>query len=193
MARTAKVQRLTAMAVKTFVADETRAESFLHDGGGLYLRKRAAVARWYLRLTEPATGAHQWHLMFPDDPLGAYPHKTLADARVAAKRLWNLRSDGVDPRAQRLQQISAQHAAAAEARTKADRRISVRALFDRWRATDLVSRVATDGKRRGRKDGGEFTLAQFERRVFQKLGSLAATDVTRGDLLTVLDSVKAEG
>ena len=39
MARTAKVQRLTAMAVKHFVADETGAESFDHDGGGLYLRK----------------------------------------------------------------------------------------------------------------------------------------------------------
>ena len=95
--------------------------------------------------------------MFPDDPLGAYPYKTFADARVAAKRLWNLRSDGVDPRAQRLQQIREQHASAAEARTRADRRISLRALFDRWRATDLVPRVATDGKRQGRKDGGAFT------------------------------------
>jgi len=44
------------------------------------------------RLTDPANRAQQWHKLFPDDPLGGFPHKTLADARAEAERLWATRS-----------------------------------------------------------------------------------------------------
>jgi len=60
-------------------------------------------------------------------------------------------------------------------------------------AVDLAPRLAADGRRLGRKDCGSFTRDQFERRVFGRLGDLAAEDVKRGDLLTLLDAVKAEG
>ena len=43
MARTAKVQRLTALAVKRY-ADDPSVTTPLHDGGGLYLRKRDVSA-----------------------------------------------------------------------------------------------------------------------------------------------------
>lgn len=185
MGRTAKTQRLTALAVKKYV-DDSAASAPLHDGGGLYLRKRDGGHYWTLRLSDPSTGAQQWHRLFPDDPSGIYPYKTLADARAEARRLWTTRSSGIDPRADRRRQIEAQ-------RLATQRRVTVRALFERWSAVDLAPRLAADGRRLGRKDGGSFTRAQFERRVFSRLGHLAADDVKRGDVLALLDNAKAEG
>jgi integrase len=69
----------------------------------------------------------------------------------------------------------------------------VRKLFDRRASIELTPRTTVDGRRLGRKDGGAFTLAQFERRVFPTLSDVAAEDVRRGDLLTLLDAVKVEG
>jgi len=192
MARTAKVQRLTALAVKRY-ADDRSASAPLHDGGGLYLRKRDASALWYLRLTEPATGAQQWHRMFPDDPLGGYPHRSLLDARAEAKRLWDLRSEGTDPRALRLKTIAVRRQADLDEAAAAKRKVTVRVLFERWCAVDLQPRVGTDGKRIGRKDAGAYTRAQFERRVFPKIGNSAADEIKRGDLLELLDAAKSEG
>jgi integrase len=192
MARTAKVHRLTALAVKRY-ADASEQASPLHDGGGLYLRKREASAMWYLRLTEPATGAQQWHRLFPDDPAGGYPHKGLSDARAEARRMWDLRSAGIDPRAQRDRHIKAQQEVEVAAELEAQRRLTVRDLFDRWVATDLQPRLRADGKRAGRKDSGKFTCDQFARRVFPKLGRMAIEDVKRSDLMAILDSAKQEG
>lgn len=192
MARTAKVHRLTALEVKRFAADRSSNTS-LHDGGGLYLRKRDTSALWYLRLTDPASGAQQWHRMFPDDPLGGYPHRSLLDARVEARRLCDLRSKGIDPRAQRLEEIASLHQAAIAQAAAEKRRVTVRGLFERWVAVDLQPRKGADGRRIGRKDGGAYTRAQFERRVFGKLGDCAVDQIKRGDLLELLDAAKAEG
>src|SRR5450631_3280761 len=123
MARTAKVQRLTALAVKRYANDHS-VSAPLHDGGGLYLRKRDASALWYLRLTEPATGAQKWHRMFPHDPLGGYPHRSLLDARAEAKRLWDLRSEGTDPRALRLKTIATRRQADLDEAAAAKRKVT---------------------------------------------------------------------
>jgi len=192
MARTAKTHRLTALALKKYAEDPT-ATSPLHDGGGLYLRKRDASLHWVLRLTDPATRAQQWHRLFPDDPLGIYPHKSLADARAEAKRLWATRSEGMDPRAERRRRIEAERQTQDDARLAAERRLTVRKLFERWAAIDLAPRTSADGRRLGRKDGGAFARAQFERRVFPKIGDRAVEDVKRSNLLDLLDVVKAEG
>ncbi|MDP1901309.1 MAG: integrase arm-type DNA-binding domain-containing protein [Rubrivivax sp.] len=192
MPRTAKVHRLSALAVKRYV-EAVHNTAPLHDGGGLYLRKRETSALWYLRMTDPSTGAQQWHRLFPDDPAGGYPHRSLADARSEARRMWDLRSSGVDPRAHRDRQIQARKDLDAATELQAQRRLSVRALFERWVATDLQPRVRADSKRMGRKDGGQFTRDQFERRVFPELGNVAIDDVRRADLLQVLDGAKQEG
>ena len=94
MSRTAKTHRLTALEVKKFA--ESGVKTPLHDGGGLYLRRRSSTLLWSLRLTDPLTSAEQWHRLFPDDPQGGYPHKGLAEARAEARRLWSTRSNGVD-------------------------------------------------------------------------------------------------
>jgi hypothetical protein len=141
MPRTAKLKVLTDANVKAYAktGDPSKA---LHDGGGLYLRKREAGSYWYLRLTDPATGAQQWHRMFPDDPAGHYPHKSLADARDEAEKLWRTRSEGHDPRALRQQRIEGE-AAQARARAEEQRRLlSVRDLFDHWGRVELAPTCA---------------------------------------------------
>ena len=61
-------------------------------------------------------------------------------------------------------------------------------------ARDLRQHFAKlDGKRIGRKDGGQYVREQFERRVFATLGGIAVMDVRKADILAILDAVKAEG
>lgn len=192
MARTAKTKLLTDVAVKAYAKGGDAAKP-LHDGGGLYLRKRDAGAYWYLRLTEPGTGRQQWHRMFPDDPAGHYPDKSLADARAEAEKLWRLRSDGHDPRALRQQGIE-ERAASARAAAEADRRrLTVRDLFDHWARVELAPKQLADGQRRGRKDGGEYIRQQFDRRIFPTLGNVAIGDIRKADVLALLDEVTAAG
>lgn len=191
MARTAKLKVLTDKAVSAYT--KSKKATPLHDGGGLYLRNRESGAFWYLRLTDPATKAQQWHRMFPDDPAGHYPSKTLADARDEAERLWKQRSQGHDPRALRQQQIAEEAARAAEAAEQSRRRITVRDLFDHWARVELAPHVRSDGKRSGRKDGGAYIRQQFERRIFSTLGSVAVADVRKSDVLALLDEVTAAG
>jgi integrase len=194
MARTAKLKTLTDKAVAAYVKTGDAAKP-LHDGGGLYLRKRDRedVAYWYLRLTDPATRAQQWHRMFPDDPAGHYPRKTLADARQEAEKLWRQRSEGSDPRALRQLKIQAEAARKQQAEEEARRRLTVRALFDHWQRVELAPHVGADGRPRGRKDGGTYIREQFERRVFGPLGEVAVADVRKADVLAVLDEVTAAG
>ena len=192
MSRTAKLKVLTDAAVKAYAKTGDSAKA-LHDGGGLYLRKRDAGAYWYLRLTDPATKAQQWHRMFPDDPAGHYPHKSLADARIEADQLWRTRSEGHDPRALRQQRIATENARARETAEAERRRVTVKALFDHWARVELAPHALANGQRRGRKDGGEYIRQQFERRIFGPLGDVAATDVRKADVLAVLDELTAAG
>lgn len=74
-----------------------------------------------------------------------------------------------------------------------ERRLTVRSLFARWKETELTARLRADGKRTGRKDGGQFTEDQFERRIFPTLGDLPADDVRKAAIMDILDAVKAEG
>ena len=59
----------------------------------------------------------------------------------------------------RLTATQASEAAALEI----ERRISIQALFGRWRAVELQPRIGADGRRVGRKDGGQYTAEQFGR------------------------------
>ena len=192
MARTAKLQRLTDRTVAAYVKTGDAGKP-LHDGGGLYLRKREAGAYWYLRLTDPATSAQQWHKLFPDDPAGHYPHKGLADARGEAAKLWRTRSEGHDPRAVRLRMIDDESTRAREADEAARRRLTLRQLFDHWARVELAPHQRADGQRRGRKDGGDYIRQQFDRRIFPTLGDIAATAVRKADILAVLDETTAVG
>ncbi len=83
--------------------------------------------------------------------------------------------------------------AADRAALNKQRRLTIRQVFDRWAATELAPHIGGDGKRIGRKDGGQYVRDQFERRVFASLGDIAVIDVRKADVLAILDGVKAEG
>lgn len=91
--------------------------------------------------------------------------------------------------AERQRQIHA----AAEAVGEAQRRLTVRGLFDQWQRAELAPQVLADGTRTGRKDRGEWVRQSYERRVFPKLADVAAQDVRRADLMAILDDCKAGG
>jgi integrase len=143
-------------------------------------------------------------------PIGIYDPKgrsglKLADARAKADQWSKLYQSGVKDLRQHFAQTVTDKALAEEAQRKqaerdaqqADleqqRRLTIQQLFDRWAATELTPHTKADGKRSGRKDGGQYSRAQFERRIFPTLGKVAAVDVRKADLLAILDAVKAEG
>lgn len=73
------------------------------------------------------------------------------------------------------------------------RRISVKDLYERWASVELKPQVRADGRRIGRKDSGQYTLNQFERRLFPTLGDVDINLVRKSDLVAILDEVKSEG
>lgn len=165
---------------------------------------------FYFRYADPASDRVRLRL-------GAYDAAgrsglTLREARERAAELSRLHQSGVHDLRAHLelavsdakQRVADTRREAAEARLKdrqdaqADklarrRRITVRELFERWAATELAPHLRTDGKRTGRKDGGASARAHFERRVFTALGDIAAIDIKKVDLMTVLDAARAAG
>lgn len=137
---------------------------------------------------------------------------TLKEARAKALEWSKLYQGGARDLRQHFQHLEdekraeaaqALHDAEAEKRRKDEqerqadleqqRRVTVRQLFDRWAAVELKPHTRGDGKRAGRKDGGQYTLEQFERRLFPRLGHVPVEEVKKADLLEILDAVKVEG
>lgn len=131
-----------------------------------------------LKLAEARSKAGQWSKMYQSG---------IKDLRIHFAKT---ESDKVEAEeAQRLQaNLDAQ-----KAELEQQRRLTIRQLFDRWASTELTPHLRADGKRSGRKDGGQYSREQFERRIFPTLGDIAAVDVRKSDLLTILDTVKSEG
>jgi len=84
-------------------------------------------------------------------------------------------------------------ASALAAESERERRKTVRQVFAQWRATELQPRIRADGKRVGRKDGGQYVLEQFTRHVFPLVGDMALEDVRKADLFQVLDAQTTSG
>jgi integrase len=188
------LSRLTDAAVKAY--HRGTSDALLADGGGLYMRRLKTGCFWYLKLTSPETGKDQWYSLFSNDIAGAYPAKSLADARAAAKVLWAKKAEGIDPRAQQQRDERARQLADEQqhqAELARQRRLTVRQLFERWAAIELQPHLRADGKASGRKDGGQFVREHFQRRVFDTIGDVAAADVRKSDLLAIIDVAKSEG
>lgn len=143
-------------------------------------------------------------------PIGAYDPKGSAGLRLAEARskagqwskiyqsgIKNLRSHFAQTESDKIQADEAQRLQtvrdAQQAELELQRRLTIRQVFDRWASTELTPHLRADGKRSGRKDGGQYSREQFERRIFPALGDVAAVDVRKADLLAILDAVKAEG
>lgn len=182
------------------VGDDFRA------GKGLYLRKTASGAFWSMRFLSP-TEHVQRRVPLWDDLDGvvlSFPEASLEEANSRAARIRALVAAGTDPVTTAQDEAEADLRAAVRAAAEVDearrlaeieaqRRVSVRTLFDRWAASDLMPQPRADGTRKGRKDGGEFVRLQFERRVFPVLGDITSAEVKKADLMGILDAVKSEG
>jgi integrase len=181
---------LTDTAIRAWLNKETAAAA-LHDGGGLYLRRRGAGAFWALRQVNQITGKRTWAGLFPGI---AYPDASLAEARRKAAEARFRAADGpTDLVRERLAAKQAAKQAVSELQIAAQKRVTVRTVFTQWRETELSPRLGADGRRMGRKDGGEYVRAQFERRLFPKFGDTPIADLKRADCMGVLDLIKAEG
>lgn len=192
------------MQAKAGATDIWLTQPFMRGAGVFVGRITPAGERlFYFRYTD-SNGKR------PFLPIGPYHPKgldglTLAQAYGKATELSELYRSGVrDLREHFAQQAADQRAAEALALQQAaekvladalesERRVTVRQLFERWAGVELKPHIRADGRRTGRKDGGEYTRLQFERRIFPALGDVAAADVRKADLLAILDAVKADG
>jgi integrase len=194
-----------AMQAASTQADQWLVESFGRGHGALVGRITPAGTRgFYYRYSGPNGQVRI--------PIGQFAAKgdgstafTVAQARSRAMR-WaalyragfkDLRAHLEQQQAIREQQQADELRALEEAR-RADelerrRRVTVRDLFERWRDLELKARTLPSGERTGRKDSGALALAQFERHVFPRIGDLTAKDVTRADVLRVIDAQLTEG
>ena len=182
-------------------------------GSGRFMGRITAAGErsFYFRYTT-TTGRRDTMPIGPYDPKGRQGFFTLAAARERAAHCAKLYREGARDLRGYFGQVEADRLAAVEAereladkdahRTKEaeqqaelekQRRLTIKQVFDRWAATDLTPHLGGDGKRIGRRDGGQFVREQFERRVFPHLGDVALVDVRKADVLAVLDAVKAEG
>lgn len=165
---------------------------------------------FYFRYTDSA-GKRPFFTIGPYHPKGQ-GGMTLATAYEKAQDLSKLLLSGVKDihahfaqlEADRIEADRQQRAEAERARIEAEeaqreaeleqqRRMTVMQLFDRWASVDLKPHIGTDGRRRGRKDGGEYTRQQFARHVFPYIGQMAVKDVKKSDIMAILDRQKGAG
>ena len=199
---------LTHKSVESWVRKASAGDE-LRAGKGLYLRKTAGGSFWVFRYLSPTTGIQVRAQLWADDARGliGFPDATLDEASRRAADLRAAVADGIDPVARAVEaraaavraadfarlELEAQMRAAADATAAAERRLTVRELFEKWRRVALTPHVRADGTRTGRKDGGQWVFESFERRLFPTLGDVAAEAVRKKDLMDVLDECKAGG
>lgn len=160
----------------------------------------AGERRFYFRYTDP-TGGRVRLLIGPYAPKPDSGGFTLAEAKAIVSEWSLLYQSGVHDLREHFERQRADKAAAEAAdrervegeRVAASRRLTVRQLFNRWCTVELAPHLNSDGKRSGRKDGGEYVRLLFEARLFPTLGDVIAADVTKSDLMTVIDKAKADG
>ena len=192
---------------------KAKAGEELRAGKGLYLRCIDSGAFWVFRFKSPVSGKQVRTQLWADDAKGVigFPDASLEEAKRRASELRALVADGIDPVMQAEQKRTDERQAAeaerqrmaheqrqleaAAAATEAEslRRKTVRQVFDQWRATELQPLIRADGKRIGRKDGGQYVLEQFTRHVFPAIGGRVLEDIRKADLLALLDAQIAGG
>lgn len=198
-----------AMQAKPAATDRWLIEDGARGEGRLVGRITPAGARaFYFRYTASSGGRVRL-------PIGSYDPRgngkatfTVQQARDRARELSALYRSGVrdlrehferlaehQRRADEAARQAAEEAerAAAEVAAALARRHTVRTLFASWQRAELTPQVQADGRRTGRKDGGEWVRLAFERRVFPRIGDVPAEQVKRADLLAIVDDAKAGG
>ncbi|MGF6482003.1 tyrosine-type recombinase/integrase [Paraburkholderia sp. JPY419] len=119
-------------------------------------------------------------------PLGSWPRDPLGDIRAARDAARALLDSGVDPlearKADRLEQQVVVETRIEEAQAVLGRP-TFEQRFGEWERAALAKR----------KDKGAETRRAFRKDIFPAVGAKALPDVTRADLMSVLDGIVARG
>lgn len=125
--------------------------------------------------------------------IGSWPRSTLKALRTERDRIRAELKSGIDPLANKQAKRLRRQADQIEAKQQQinrlqelaarDARITIRGLFNLWQQTDL----------RKRKDGGSEALRAFEADVFPLVGDMAAADVTKAHIQSIIDTMLARG
>lgn len=155
-------------------------DQFCGDGGGLYLRITPAGSRLWVYRYKNVSGTTRWF------DLGAYPTKSLAQARADAATLKLKRREGVDPTEERERQEAALQTAMLDSAARlaaVNARMTTRALFERWMTLEISKR----------RDGGKEMRRMFEKDILPEIGDMAVEDVKKAHVATIIASVQFRG
>jgi integrase len=168
------------LTVRAIVAAKPSAERYkLTDGRGLQVRvEPSGLKSWLVRYHVDGC-ERQYGLPRPFGTKTDAGHLSLEDARRVAAEIRALAKQGIDYQ----QRLEDERQAEADARAKREQRLTLRKLFEQWSTAELA----------GRMDGGAETVRGLEKDVLSAIGERAAADVTRADVMAILDRVKARG
>lgn len=181
---------LTDMGLKAKTAADVGTR--VSDGGSLFGNIRIdragrPVVAFEFRFRSPATGKHR------AIACGIWPDVTLKAIRKQRDEYRVAVDSGVDPlETKKARKLAAQADLAEAVGREQERlneiaasqaRITVTELFKRWEKTELVDR----------KDHGAEVRRMFEKDVFPTIGDMAAEDVRKGHVMSVVDKVKLRG
>ncbi|WP_227815029.1 tyrosine-type recombinase/integrase [Nitrogeniibacter aestuarii] len=155
-------------------------DRFYGDGGGLYLRVTPAGSRVWVYRYKNSTGKTRWL------DLGAYPSRSLAEARAEAATLKLKRREGIDPAEERQQHEDAARKAAEGAQAELaahQNRMTVTALFERWMTLEVSKR----------RDQGKEMRRMFDKDVLPKIGDMAIEDIKKAHVGAIIDDVLIRG
>lgn len=129
---------------------------------------------------------YRWEGKTKDFPCGTWPSESLADIRKTRDAAKTKIQDGLDPGLERkataLQNKIEQAQAVAQLEEKMARD-TTNALFEYWSAIELSKR----------RDGGKETIRGFRKDVLPVIGHLRAEDVSKADVMKIVDAVLARG
>lgn len=146
-------------------------ERLLSDGSGLYLRIRESGKDWLFIYSLRGKRRKQG--------LGSYPDVSLDRAREKAAESRAFVADGRDA----IQAVADLQNAQQAATEAAARRKTVSGLFEDWHSTLVVRR----------KDKGAETRRLFEKDILPIIGDRFADEITRRDVMAVLDEIRKRG
>lgn len=176
----AAINKLTDLAFRKVNASNS--EQLLPDGGGLYVRIRSISDGGAIsfRLTYRTQGKQKWLT------LGSYPTMSLADAREARNKAKALLSEGKDPSVEKQLEKSRNKQLQREEKSNLEaleKRLTVNTLFNRWEKLDLSNH----------KDKGAAVRRLFEKDILPTIGNIAAEDVKKSDVISVVDALLERG
>lgn len=178
--------QITVLALKALKATDHGKR--LPDGGGMW-----GMVRTTADSKSPVSVDFQWRYKLNgktrDVRIGAWPKTSLPELRAERDKLRGKVKNGIDPveenatdklKKQADQIEAVQHQLdRLEQLTAQDARLTTRSLFGQWRGLELRSRA----------DKGTEAQRAFERDVFPLVGDVAAADVNKAHIQTIIDNI----